>query len=184
MTFDGMRSGSRIGALAVALAAVGGFAGAVAQEHGGQGMSQESSGMQMGGMHMMGGMPMMHMGMRRMMCHMGEHVEGKLAYIKTELKITDAQAAQWNAFADAFRARAQKMSQHCGMKDGRGEHGEHGEQAERTLPQRLDAMEQHLSAHLEALRAMKGPVQALYGVLSDEQKKTADHILHGPMGMM
>src|SRR5690242_8752465 len=29
-----------------------------------------------------------------------EHLEGRLAFLKTELKITDVQAPQWNAFAD------------------------------------------------------------------------------------
>jgi hypothetical protein len=37
---------------------------------------------------------------------MAEHVEGRLAFIKAELKITDAQQPQWNAFADAVRERA------------------------------------------------------------------------------
>jgi hypothetical protein len=36
-----------------------------------------------------GGMPMM--GMMRMMGSMADHVEGRIAFLKTELKITDAQ---------------------------------------------------------------------------------------------
>ena len=38
----------------------------------------------------------------------GERVEARLAYMKTALKITDAQQAQWNAFADV--ARKQRSS--------------------------------------------------------------------------
>src|SRR4051812_26213619 len=31
------------------------------------------------------------------------HIEGRLAFLKTELKITDAQSAQWNALAGLMR---------------------------------------------------------------------------------
>jgi len=41
-----------------------------------------------------------------------EHVEGRIAFLKTELKITSEQEASWNAFADILRANA------GGMKDG------------------------------------------------------------------
>ena len=41
----------------------------------------------------MGGMPMM--------AAMAGHVEGRLAFLKTELKITDAQLPLWNAVAEA-----------------------------------------------------------------------------------
>src|SRR4051794_20741371 len=55
----------------------------------------------MGMMGMMGpggGMPMMRM--------MQGHVEGRLGFLKTELKITDAQLPLWNAVADVIRANA------------------------------------------------------------------------------
>ena len=35
-----------------------------------------------------------------------ERIEGRLAYTKTELKITDAQTAAWNQLADAIRTAA------------------------------------------------------------------------------
>jgi len=41
-----------------------------------------------------------------------------------------------------------------------------------------------ITAHLEALHRLKAPVEPLYAALSDEQKKTADELLMGPMGMM
>ena len=34
------------------------------------------------------------------------HIEGRIAFLKAELAITDAQLPQWNAFADTLRARA------------------------------------------------------------------------------
>src|SRR6516225_6346909 len=54
-----------------------------------------------------GMMPMMNMMMG--MQSGAEHVEGRLAFIKAELKITDAQAPQWNVFAEAVRRNAGSM---------------------------------------------------------------------------
>jgi hypothetical protein len=52
-----------------------------------------------------------------------------------------------------------------------------------SLPDRLNWAEQHMASHMEMLQAIKRPTEQLYGVLSKEQKQTADQIL-GPMGMM
>ena len=125
-----------------------------------------------------GGMPMM--GMMRMMMGpdgmgmMAGHVEGRLAFLKTELKITDAQLPLWNAVADAIRANAKSMSE---MMSGGGSQTA-------TLPDKLSMREKMMTAHLEALRKFKAAVDPLYAALSSEQKKTADELLMGPMGMM
>ena len=68
---------------------------------------------------MMSGMRMMRMGMMRMMGMMGpgsgmstiDHIEGRIAFLRAELKITDAQMSAWNAFADALRANARKLGE-------------------------------------------------------------------------
>ena len=135
------------------------------------------------GMAGAGDMPMM--GMMRMMMGrdgmsmmgaMARHVEGRLAFLKTELKITEAQLALWNAVADAMRANAKTMSDMAGGMVG-------GSQMA-TLPEKLAMREKMMTAHLEALRKFKAAVDPLYAALSDEQKKTADELLIGPMGMM
>ena len=41
-----------------------------------------------------------------------------------------------------------------------------------------------MTAHLDALRQFKAAADPLYAALSAEQKKTADQLLMGPMGMM
>ena len=46
---------------------------------------------------------------------MARHVEGRIAFLKTELKITDAQQPLWNAVADAMRADAASIGD---MPDG------------------------------------------------------------------
>jgi hypothetical protein len=140
-------------------------------------------GMPGGGMAGTGGMPMMGM-MRMMMGQDGTggmsmtagHVEGRLAFLKTELKIVDAQLLLWNAVADAIRANANTMG---GMAEGMM-----GGMQAGTLPEKLATQEKMIAAHLEALRKFKAAVDPLYAALGDEQKKTADELLIGPMGMM
>jgi hypothetical protein len=127
-----------------------------------------TSGMGQGGMMRM----MMEGGMGGMMAR---HAEGRIAFLKTELKVTDAQLPLWTAVAEAIRANAKS---HMGMMGGMGmEQGG-------KLPDRLAAHEKMMTAHLEALRRFKSAVEPLYAALSDEQKKTADEILMGPMGAM
>ena len=110
------------------------------------------------------------------MSMMAGHVEGRLAFLKTELKITDAQLPLWNAVADAIRANTKTMG---GMAEGMI-----GSMQTGTLPDKLAAREKLITAHLEALRKFKAALDPLYAALSDDQKKTADEVLIGPMGMM
>jgi hypothetical protein len=134
-------------------------------------------------MGMMGDMKQMMPMMRNMMAMMGAHsgmmsadVEGRIASLKTELRITDAQEPQWSRFADALRTTAKSMS---GMFEQMMSPG-----TEATLLARLERHEKMLSAHLNVLKAVKEAVAPLYAALSDDQKKTADHLMIGPMGMM
>ena len=133
--------------------------------------------MQGGGMPMRGMMRMM-MGRDSMggMSMMADHIEGRLAFLKTELKITDAQLPLWDAVADVIRANARSMRS---MAEGMM-----GSAQTAALPDRLAAREKMMSAHLDALRKFKAAIDPLYAAFSDEQKKTADELLMGPMGMM
>ena len=149
--------------------------------------------MEQGGMgHMMMGHMMMDQGMMGMMDRGGmpmmgmnpsQHIEGRLAFLKTELKITEAQAAPWNAYADAVRANAKRMGELMDqmMSSGMMMQGQPG--MTMSLPDRLNWAEQHMAAHMEMLAAIKAPTMQLYGALSDDQKHLADQLI-GPMGMM
>ena len=121
-----------------------------------------------------GMMPMMNMMMG--MQSGAEHVEGRLAFIKAELKITDVQAPQWNAFAEAVRRNAGAMAEM--RKSMMGAEG-----APATLLERLAREDKLATAHLAALKKTEEAVTQLYGVLTDDQKKVADTIVVGPMGM-
>ena len=133
-------------------------------------------GMPGGAMAGAGGMPMMGM-MRMMMGSMADHVEGRIAFLKTELKITDAQQPLWNAVGDAMRANAKEMAAMMPMMQSMM-------QPSGTLPEKLAGREKAMTAHLEALRKLKAAIDPLYAALSDEQKKTADQLMVGPMGIM
>jgi hypothetical protein len=144
------------------------------------------SGMPM--MNRMGGMPMMHMGMMRMMGIMGpvggmatiDRVEGRIAFLRAELKITESQMSAWNAFADALRANAKRLGEvRAAMMSRSGA----GQQQPLTLSDGLDLQEQWLAARLEGIRAIKPALVNLYGTLSEDQKKTANELLAPQMGM-
>jgi hypothetical protein len=146
-----------------------------------------------GGGMMGGGMmdrgPMMGDMMDHMMCGkrgmrkdhgmMGTSVpmmEGRLAYIKADLEITDAQLPAWNAYADAVRARRAKMEEmHAEMMKAK----ESG-----YALQRMDARIKGLETTLDSLKALKPAMEALDAALTDEQKKKADQLLAGRCGMM
>lgn len=152
---------------------------------GGMGMKGGATdGMKGGGM--MGGdmsrmMTMMHGSMMGggMMDDMPlKHVEGRLAFLKAELKITAAQEPQWAKFADAVRSAAKNADaakpptmMQGGMKPS-------------TASERFAHYEKTLTARLETVRTLKAAVDPLYASLGEEQKKTADELMMGPMGIM
>jgi LTXXQ motif family protein len=120
---------------------------------------------------MMGMMSMMGTGMR---AGTG-HIEGRLAFLKAELKITEAQSPEWNAFADAVRGNANAMAETHQRVMSQG--------APKTLPERLALEQKAMTAHLDALKKTTDALDKLYGSLDADQKKTADAIIIGPMGM-
>jgi hypothetical protein len=106
-----------------------------------------------------------------------DRVEGRIAFLRTELKITEAQTGAWDAFAESLRANAKKLGEVRGAMMARMN-------AAQQAPGRLGLQEQWLAARLEGTRAMLAAVTTLYAVLSDDQKKTANEILAPHMGMM
>jgi LTXXQ motif family protein len=102
------------------------------------------------------------------------HIEGRIAYLKAELKITDAQAPQFDRVAQAMRdnARAmeQAMSQHRANRD-----------QPQSAVDRLEARAQFAALRAQSDQRLAEAFKPLYASLSDEQKKTADEMLarHG-----
>jgi hypothetical protein len=116
----------------------------------------------------MDGMAMMHAAMT-------EHIEGRLAFLKTELKITNAQLPLWDNFAQAVRDNAKAMG---GMMQG----SMAGMKPSMALPDKLAMREKMMAAHLEALKKLKAVIDPLYAAFTDEQKKAADELMLSPMG--
>jgi hypothetical protein len=142
------------------------------------GMAPGSPGMpnMMGQGSMMGGPGMS--GMMQMM-HGGAHIEGRLAFIKAELRITPEQEKAWADFAAALRQVAAKSgSAHGAMR------GMAGEADSTTPPQLLDQYEKHLTERLEAVRTVRTALTPFYAVLSDEQKKAFAQLHPMFVGMM
>ena len=133
---------------------------------------------------MMGGMPMMNMmqmmGGQAPGMGMMDHVEGRIAFLRTELKITGAQAGVWNAFAAALRTNAKKLGEAGASMMPRADMTQ--PQAP-TLAQRLDVQERWFAAQLDGTRAIKTAFTKLNDAFSDDQKKTADELLAPTMGM-
>ena len=168
-------------AVALALAAAGAFAAESERDAHHPGPTPPAA-MTMPGMPMSrmsgntGSMPMMDM-MQMMMGQngMAGHVEGRIAFLKAELKITDAQQPLWNGVADAIRSNAKDMT---GMPHGMAMGGS------AALPENLASQEKMLVAHLDAMRRLRTAFDPLYAALSADQKKTADGLMIGPMGVM
>lgn len=176
---DRKRCASLALATALALTAPALAQQAVEPGHHPGGAMMNAGGMPSGMMSMMRGdegMGAMGMGGMRMMAAMTGHVEGRLAFLKAELKITDAQLPQWDKFADAVRVNSKAME---AMMPG----GTAGTAGSATLPDRLAMREKMMAAHLDALRKLTNAVTPLYAAFSVEQKKTADDLI-APMGMM
>ena len=133
-----------------------------------------------------GGMAGMMEVMRPMMAGGGmgmpfEHVEGRIAYLKAELRITGAQAAPWSVFADTMRADATAMrAMHEEMAKG----GMMTGVMPTALPDRITAQRKMMAAHAVMLDRMEAAAKPLYAVLSADQRKVMDQAAPGSMGMM
>jgi glucose/arabinose dehydrogenase len=102
-----------------------------------------------------------------------ERVETRLAQAKTKLKITAAQEAQWNAFADVTRRHAKAADERIkAMRDGKES------QAKRlTAVERLERRQQMAVDHSQRLTEVIAAAKPLYAALSAEQKAIADDML-------
>lgn len=145
--------------------------------------TQDSSGMMSGDMgQMMQMMSMMRQMMNMMSAESGmmtPNVEGRIAALKTELKISASQENDWNHFADSLREIGKSMN-------GMYQFGVAGA----TNPQKTDLLsrlklhQKMLAAHADALAKVQKALEPLYASFSDDQKKVADRLMIGPMGMM
>ena len=81
--------------------------------------------------------------------------EGKLAFLKSLLGITEAQSGSWNAFAEVVRAQAKSMA------EAQQKRMPTPGQPELTLPQWVDLHLQMMEEHLAAMKKIKPAFDAL-----------------------
>jgi Spy/CpxP family protein refolding chaperone len=97
--------------------------------------------------------------------------EGRLAYLKAELKITAAQEPAWKKFSDQARQQAESMQAARTAMQGSANAADRAELHNQLMKSRLEQSEKTTAAFKE-----------LYAALSPEQKALADQHPGGRMG--
>lgn len=95
------------------------------------------------------------------------HIEGQIAFYKAELQITDSQAPQWNAFADALRQNAKTLQQAMMA----------AMPASRPVPEQMEQRIALLTTQLNAAKAVHAAAEPLYARFTPEQKTRADGLM-------
>jgi hypothetical protein len=96
-------------------------------------------------------------------------VEGRLAYAKTLLGITDDQAAAWKAYEDVSRNNVKSLQEaHLAVMSA--------EQSGSTID-RMHGQTGEMQARLDARKALQPVTESLYNVLTPEQRERADAVL-------
>lgn len=97
-----------------------------------------------------------------------ELAEERIAFLKSELQITDKQMADWNALAEALRSGRQHLAEArklAALDD------------KTPSAERLEHYERHLTERLKAVKSARAGFTQLYPTLTGVQKQTADAIL-------
>jgi hypothetical protein len=101
------------------------------------------------------------------------HIEGRVAFLKAELKITDAQAPLFERVAQVMRDDARETAKTFAER-----------RADRDKPQtaveRLEGRSRFDALRLQHAERFLAAFKPLYDGLSDEQKKLADELLAAP----
>jgi protein CpxP len=108
-----------------------------------------------------------HHAMQRMLP--GQLVDGRIAFLKAELKITPAQETQWQQVAAAMRENANSLDQ--AIKPARQDRGS------MDAVQRLALREQFAKVRAENDARLLGAFKPLYASLSPEQQQVANQLV-------
>ena len=98
------------------------------------------------------------------------HIEGRIAYLKAELKITPAQSAQFDKVAAAMRANDTERAK--SFQDRRTQNGQR-----LSAVDRLDARVKMSQARTKADERYLAVFKPLYDSLGTDQKQAADAML-------
>jgi len=116
----------------------------------------------------------------------GERIEAELAYMKTALKVTDAQAPGWERVADVLRAQAKRRDDEIRSRQSAQEKNGNSAQivVKSDLIDRLEHLQQVKTAENDDLAKLLTVLKPFYATLNDQQKTIADEIVRpGPGGL-
>ena len=111
---------------------------------------------------------------------MMDRIDGRLAFMKTELKITDAQAGVWEDFAKVVRQTSETHNQ---LMLSMRKEMQDGSFLKKSLPERLQFQQTMMESRVEDIKSIRDALDKLYAMLDDGQKKSADEIVLPMMGM-
>ena len=103
-------------------------------------------------------------------------IDGRLAYLKSALKITTAQESYWQVFSTAFKQQGDAMQ---------AMHTAAFQNAAATAPDRMAQHVTLMQQQLANMETMSNALKDLYAVLSTDQKTVADQLfgnMHGGFG--
>jgi hypothetical protein len=112
--------------------------------------------------------------MRREARDPSKYIEGRIAFLKAELKITEAQTPAFNALAQVMRTNAEASS--ANMKKMHEQRGK--DRAQLGTIERLELRAAMTKQAAEQSQRSLDATKPLYAQLSDAQKKTADELLN------
>jgi len=99
----------------------------------------------------------------------GQFVDGRIAFMKAELKITPAQEAQWQSVAAAMRENAKALDQTItAARQNRGA---------TDAVQRLEMREQLAKVRADNTARLTAAFKPLYASLSPEQQQMANQLV-------
>jgi hypothetical protein len=111
------------------------------------------------------------------------HIEGRIAFLKAELKITDQQNAAFNRVADVLRANdRERMAAREEMHKAREALRQNANAPRPSGIERMETRQKFMAAAAaQTARALEA-WKPLYAQLSAEQKQVADELLGGRGG--
>ena len=106
-----------------------------------------------------------------------ERIEARLAYLKTALKITDAQAPQWDAYTNVVRKHAKQADERVAARRARMAEAKGGERKRPTAIERLERRNQFLAVAAARSNELLAVQKPLYAALSADQQRIADEVM-------
>ena len=106
-----------------------------------------------------------------------QRVEARLAYLRTALKITDAQQPQWENFANVLRSQARAMDQRFAERRARFEAQRGQARPQANAIERLERMQSRMHERSQRLGEVLNAAKPLYASFSPEQRQIADELL-------